>query len=125
MHMTTIGILGAAGRMGQAIAEASAQAEVKVAGGVDRPGVSTLIAGHPIGTDVTALAQMSDVLIDFSSPVALAAHLEAAKACGRAVVIGTTGGTGGDGGGQFPVGNADTHAALNEGGWGAGAGDGQ
>lgn len=89
--MTTIGILGAAGRMGQAIAEASAQAGVNVAGGVDRPGISTLIAGHPIGTDVTVLAQMSDVLIDFSSPAALATHLEAAKAAGRAMVIGTTG----------------------------------
>lgn len=89
--MTTIGILGAAGRMGQAIAEVATQAGVAVAGGVDRAGVSAKVAGQPVGTDVAALASQCDVMIDFSAPVVLAAHLEAAKAANRAIVIGTTG----------------------------------
>lgn len=89
--MTTIGILGAAGRMGQAIADAALQAGLTVIGGVDRQGVAATIAGHPIGTDVAALAARCDVLIDFSAPGALHAHLEAAKAASCAIVVGTTG----------------------------------
>ncbi len=89
--MTTIGILGAAGRMGQAIADLASQAGVNVAGGVDRAGVTAKVAGLPVGTDVAGLASQCDVLIDFSSPVVLGTHLEAAKTAGRAIVIGTTG----------------------------------
>ena len=77
--MTSIGILGANGRMGQAIAVAAADAGVPVAGGVDR------------GGDARALAQACDVLVDFSSPDALVVHLEAAEAAGRAILVGTTG----------------------------------
>lgn len=78
--MTRIGIIGAAGRMGIAVAAAvDAHAEAALAGGVDA------------GGDLPALAADSDVLIDFSAPSALAANLDAAAAAGTPIVIGTTG----------------------------------
>lgn len=77
--MTRIGIIGSAGRMGQAIAAALGDHDASLAGGVDA------------GGDVGALAGAADVLIDFSAPVALAANLAAARAGGTPVVIGTTG----------------------------------
>ena len=75
--MTKIGILGAAGRMGRAIARLLEGDEL--AGGAD------------LGDDAAALAAASDVLVDFSAPDALQAHLDAAVAAGRPIVIGTTG----------------------------------
>lgn len=77
--MANIGIIGSAGRMGHAIAEALNAAGHTLAGGIDREG------------DVDALAQASDVLIDFSSPAALEGNLDAAVAAGKPMLIGTTG----------------------------------
>lgn len=77
--MARIGIIGSAGRMGQALVEAIAAAGETHAGGVDK------------GDDVTALAKASDVLVDFSSPHALEANLDAAMAAGAGLVVGTTG----------------------------------
>jgi 4-hydroxy-tetrahydrodipicolinate reductase len=77
--MTRIGIVGAHGRMGQAVAAALSEHEASLAGGVDA------------GDDVAALAAAADVLIDFSAPAALAATLDAARAGGTAAVVGTTG----------------------------------
>lgn len=77
--MIAIGILGSAGRMGQAIAAAAAEASVPVAGGIDA------------GGDVAGLARTADVLIDFSVPAALAANLAAAMATHKPIMIGTTG----------------------------------
>ena len=79
MQMTRIGIIGSAGRMGQALTAAIAEAGLSHAGGVDKDG------------DVAALAAASDALVDFSSPAALEATLDAAMAAGRPIVIGTTG----------------------------------
>jgi 4-hydroxy-tetrahydrodipicolinate reductase len=88
--MTRIGILGAAGRMGQAIAAAlGGDDRATLAGGVDRAGGA--IAGQPIGDDPAALARDCDVLIDFTVPAALAGNLAAAVAAGRPIVVGTTG----------------------------------
>ncbi len=78
--MTAIGIIGSAGRMGKAIEAELAARGLSCAGGVDRD------AG-----DLAALAQASDVLIDFSAPAALKANLEACLFAGKPVVIGTTG----------------------------------
>lgn len=78
--MTSIGILGAAGRMGRAIAVAAGEAEIGIAGLVDR--------GEG---DLAATAAAADVLIDFSIPDALASNLDAAVAAGTPIVIGTTG----------------------------------
>jgi 4-hydroxy-tetrahydrodipicolinate reductase len=88
--MTSIGIFGAGGRMGQAIAQAAAEAGLKVAGGTDARG-DGMIAGQPISTDAKALAARADVLIDFSVPDALPANLAACVAAGKPLLIGTTG----------------------------------
>jgi 4-hydroxy-tetrahydrodipicolinate reductase len=87
--MTKIGILGVRGRMGQAIATAAAQAGATISGGIDRD-------GHVQGDHATgqALAEASDVLVDFTAPDALQAHLDAAVAAGTPIMIGTTGLTG-------------------------------
>ncbi len=74
-----IGILGSRGRMGQAIATALAERDVICAGGAD------------FGDEIDALMDASDVIVDFSSPAALAAHLDAALAAATPIVIGTTG----------------------------------
>ena len=77
--MARIGIIGSEGRMGHALAQAIAVAGHDLAGGIDK------------GGDVAALATASDVLVDFSSPAALEANLDAAMATGVPIVVGTTG----------------------------------
>jgi len=86
MNMAVIGILGADGRMGRAIADIAAEMGGTISGGVDQGGA---IHG-PHATPAT-LAAASEVLVDFSAPAALAGHLEAALAAGVPLVIGTTG----------------------------------
>ena len=81
-----IGIVGAAGRMGRSIANVAAAQDIAVAGGIDRDG-----AVHGDHADASALAAASDVLVDFSTPAALADTLVAARAAGTPIVIGTTG----------------------------------
>ena len=73
--MSGIGILGVTGRMGRAIANVAAAQDVVIAGGIDRNG--EVHGDHP---DASALAKAADVLIDFTSPDALAEHLDAAVA---------------------------------------------
>jgi 4-hydroxy-tetrahydrodipicolinate reductase len=77
--MARIGIIGSKGRMGAALIAAIAAAGEVHAGGAD------------LGDDVAALAAASDVLVDFSSPRALEANLDAAIAAGVPIVVGTTG----------------------------------
>ena len=77
--MARIGIIGSEGRMGQALVEAIAAAGQSLAGGID------------MGGDPLALARASDVLVDFSSPKALEANLDAATAAGIPILVGTTG----------------------------------
>lgn len=77
--MTSIGIIGSDGRMGQAIAALAEETGVAVAGAIDK------------GGDPIALAKASDVLIDFSSPGALVSNIGAAVAAGKPIIIGTTG----------------------------------
>ena len=79
--MVRIGILGANGRMGRAIADAASGGAI-IAGGVDRD-------ADP--AHLISLAKACDVLVDFSSPDALQAHLDAAVAAGTAILVGTTG----------------------------------
>lgn len=87
----SIGILGAAGRMGRAIAEAAAATGVAVAGGLDR---------RPLAQDAPAdagtLARSCSVLIDFTAPSALAGNLAAAIDAGTPLLVGTTGLSPGD-----------------------------
>lgn len=77
--MARIGIIGSAGRMGQALVDAIDAAGEVHAGGVDK------------GDDVLALARSSDVLVDFSAPAALEGNLDAAMEAGVPIVVGTTG----------------------------------
>lgn len=77
--MTGIGIIGSAGRMGQALARALVESGLPQSGGIDRDG------------DAAALAAVSDALIDFSAPAALEGNLDAAIAHARPLLIGTTG----------------------------------
>jgi 4-hydroxy-tetrahydrodipicolinate reductase len=79
-QMTRIGILGASGRMGRAVAAVLADcAEARLAGSCGR------------GDDAGAMTGGCDVLVDFSAPDALALNLQAALAADRPIVIGTTG----------------------------------
>ena len=84
--MTSIGILGALGRMGQTIAMMAPELGATVAGGVDRDGPV-----HGPYKDAMALAPACDILVDFTTPDALAFHLDSARAAGTPIVIGTTG----------------------------------
>lgn len=76
--MTSIGIIGSQGRMGVALAAAISEAGQRSCG-VDK------------GGNVARLAASADVLVDFSSPAALEATLDACVAAGKPIVIGTTG----------------------------------
>ena len=65
--------------MGRVLVEAIAAAGEAHSSGID------------VGGDPLALARSSDVLVDFSSPKALEANLDAAMAEGVPIVVGTTG----------------------------------
>ncbi len=77
--VTRIGIIGSAGRMGNALQAAIVAAGHDFAGGIDK------------GGDPLALAKACDVLVDFSAPAALEFNLDAAIHAGIPIVIGTTG----------------------------------
>ncbi len=78
--------------MGHAIANAAADSGLAIAGGTDRARAGQdIIPGLPITTDPLALAEASDVLIDFSVPGALSTHLDACIAARKPLIIGTTG----------------------------------
>lgn len=78
--MTAIGIFGARGRMGQAIALAAGEA-----------GLDLAAAPAADRADPEALAGAADVLIDFSVPDALEANIAACIMAGKPLLIGTTG----------------------------------
>ena len=101
-----VGVLGAGGRMGQAIIAQLAdwpapagQASLVLAGAVERAGHPSCGRaagpGHPetltVCSNIGAIAHKCAVLIDFSAPAALAVSLEAAQEGGCALLIGTTG----------------------------------
>lgn len=77
--MTAIGIIGSAGRMGQALAAAVPDLGATLAGGIDA------------GGDPATLAHDAAVLIDFSTPAALERTLAAARAARTPILVGTTG----------------------------------
>lgn len=77
--MARIGIIGSEGRMGHALAQAIGEMGHEVAGGVDQ------------GGNTAALAEGSDVLVDFTAPAALETNLHAAIGAGIPILVGTTG----------------------------------
>ncbi|NGY06129.1 4-hydroxy-tetrahydrodipicolinate reductase [Solimonas terrae] len=95
--MPRIAILGATGRMGQAVA-ASVAASGLVAFGAafERAGHADIgkllnADGIAIGSDIAAAAMHFDVAIDFTRPEGTLAALAACVAARKAMVIGTTG----------------------------------
>jgi 4-hydroxy-tetrahydrodipicolinate reductase len=94
--MIRIGVLGAGGRMGQAIiAEVGRTADCWLAGGVEAPGHplcgSDLGEGRVVCANAAPVAHKADVLIDFSTPGALPEHVRAALDGNAALLVGTTG----------------------------------
>jgi 4-hydroxy-tetrahydrodipicolinate reductase len=100
---TRIGIVGASGRMGRMLIEATLKDEnARLVAACDQPGSAALgkdaaeLAGMPAcGVKVTDDVQKAlpgcDCLIDFTRPEGTLRHLEGCEAAGVAIVIGTTG----------------------------------
>jgi 4-hydroxy-tetrahydrodipicolinate reductase len=97
-----VAIAGASGRMGRTLIEAVlASGDCTLAGALDVPGSpgvgqdAAAFLGRPGGATITAdLAQglaHAQVLIDFTRPGGTMAHLQACRARGVSLVIGTTG----------------------------------
>ena len=101
--MTRIAITGAAGRMGRSLIEACQQtAGMDLAVALEHPDSSLLGSdagdmagigklGVLIGSDLAAVINEFDVLIDFTRPEPTLANLEICRQAGRRMVIGTTG----------------------------------
>ncbi|MBA4765280.1 MAG: 4-hydroxy-tetrahydrodipicolinate reductase [Erythrobacter sp.] len=77
--MANIGVIGSKGAMGEALRRVIEASGHDYAGGADK------------GDDVSKLADVSDILVDFSAPGALQSNLHAAVGAGIPIVIGTTG----------------------------------
>lgn len=98
-----IGIVGAAGRMGQMlIREVHGNATAKLGGATERSGSEAIgrdageLAGLgalqvKVGADPAALFDACDAVIDFTAPAASIVHAGIAAAKGKALILGTTG----------------------------------
>ncbi|MBT9522752.1 MAG: 4-hydroxy-tetrahydrodipicolinate reductase [Dechloromonas sp.] len=102
MTATRIGVVGAGGRMGRMLIEATLKDEQLALGAAfDVPGSPAIgkTAGDLVGMpcdvvvtdDVAAGLKNIDCLIDFTRPQGTLAHLEMCRQAGVAMVIGTTG----------------------------------
>jgi 4-hydroxy-tetrahydrodipicolinate reductase len=101
--MTKIAITGAAGRMGRSLIEACHNSDgLEVSVALEHPESSLLGSdagdltgvgklGVEVGSDIGAVVDDFDVLIDFTRPGPTLANLEACRRAGRRMVIGTTG----------------------------------
>ena len=83
----TIGVAGAAGRMGRLLVQEAAAAGAAVVG-LDRGPGPDGVAMH---ADIGALARASDVVVDFTHASTVVGHAAAMAAAGRPWLIGTTG----------------------------------
>src|SRR5512146_1760366 len=97
-----VAIAGAGGRMGQALIEATLDADdLTLAGALDLPRSLAIGAdagercgrstGIHVVSDVDDVVSVADVLIDFTRPAGTLAHLAACAHAGVAAVVGTTG----------------------------------
>ncbi len=102
--MTRIAIMGAAGRMGRVLIEATELAEgAELGAGIVLPTDSLIGAdagdmaglGKKLGvalvSDLNSVIGDFDVVVDFTAPEASMKNIEICKAAGKAIVIGTTG----------------------------------
>lgn len=79
-----IGIAGITGRMGRLLTEEVATAGATLAGGTSRDGSGGF-------TDIAMLAEVSDVVIDFTHAALAQAHAKALAELGKPWVLGTSG----------------------------------
>jgi len=98
-----IGIVGCGGRMGRMLVQAvQANEKASLSGGTEHAGSDALgsdlgiiaggeASGTLIGDDASALFAVSDVIIDFTTPMATVFHANLAAETGTALVVGTTG----------------------------------
>ena len=98
-----IAVTGVAGRMGRTLVEAiDARDDCALGGAVERAGSSVLgvdagdlagigARGVPVVGDLSDVLDAVDVVVDFTTPAASAAHAALCAEAGRAIVIGTTG----------------------------------
>jgi len=97
-----IAVAGAAGRMGQALIEATlSDPDLALAAAFDVPGSAAVgrdagerfgrATGVIVGADADAAARAADVLIDFTRPEGTLLHLAACVRHGTGAVVGTTG----------------------------------
>jgi 4-hydroxy-tetrahydrodipicolinate reductase len=87
-----IGIIGVNGRMGRLIAEETHAAGADLAGGIGRPGGSSVApADVPVFADLATLAAVSDVVVDFTHASAARANGELLAKAGKPWVLGTSG----------------------------------
>jgi len=103
MSELSVGLVGAAGRMGRALVRRIDACEgCRLVAAIEQSGHAAIgqntgslagisERGVAIGEDAAAMFAASDVVIEFSSPAATAAHVALAAMSGTAHVIGTTG----------------------------------
>jgi 4-hydroxy-tetrahydrodipicolinate reductase len=103
MAKTKIGVVGCGGRMGRMlVAEIANTKGCTIAGGSEAPGsawvnqdIGELAGlgrlGIPVGEAVDKLMRDSDVVLEFTSPIATAEHAALAAKLGKPMVVGTTG----------------------------------
>lgn len=102
MGVTRIGVVGASGRMGRMLIEATLKdASLELGAAFDLPGSPFIgkTAGEMLGMssdvvvtdDVAAGLKNIDCLIDFTRPQGTLVHLELCRQAGVGIVIGTTG----------------------------------
>ncbi len=101
--MTKVGVIGAAGRMGQTLVSmVDESSELTLGAAIEQPGSPAVgqdsgdVAGHGsngvlITDDLSGVVDNLDVLIDFTIAPATAANLEVCLKHGTRMVIGTTG----------------------------------
>lgn len=98
-----IGVVGAAGRMGQmCVRQVTETAGCVISGATEAPGhpalgqdVGTLAGigeiGVPLSDDAAAMVAAADAVIDFTAPAVTAMHADLCKGAGTALIAGTTG----------------------------------
>ena len=99
----SVAVLGASGRMGRALVDASLRnARLNLSAAVERAGSPSLgvdagvmvglaATGVPVSADLDAAIRQAAVVVDFTAPGATLAAIEACVAAGTPIVIGTTG----------------------------------
>jgi len=107
---TRIGIAGVTGRMGALLVEEVRAAGAILAGGIGRPGSAkpTPTGLEPCPT-IAALADASDVVVDFTHAATAQPHAAAMTAAGKAWVLGTSGLSAAD---EAAVANAARHIPV-------------